>query len=151
MKKFLFVTCMLFVLALMAVAGVYWYISVYLSTTVSLPALPEALTPARTETTRTESETETMAAEEGSETDVTTAPRFMIPAAGIPLSSLPLTDAQKNAITAVGIEVETFTLTQSMLECGSEKIGIDRIEAMVGGGAPTFLEVTKLLPCLGAE
>ncbi len=71
-----------------------------------------------------------------------------VPEGGIPLSSLPLTDSQKSALGNVGIDVNTFVLTQPMLECGAEKIGNDRIEAIVGGAAPSFMETTQMLPCL---
>jgi hypothetical protein len=77
--------------------------------------------------------------------------RFSVPEEGITLASLPLTNAQKKALEAAGVDVSTFVMTKGMLECGIREIGEDRIEALATGGAPTFLEVTKLLPCITAS
>ena len=73
-----------------------------------------------------------------------------IPDEGVPLASLPLTESHKKALSAVNIDVETFVLTETMIVCAGEKIGSERITAIIDGSAPSILEITKLIPCLGA-
>ena len=74
-----------------------------------------------------------------------------VPAEGIPLRDIPLTDTQKSTLETVGVDVETFVITPAMQVCVAEKLGTVRMEEITAGDTPTFLETTKLLPCLGAE
>lgn len=73
-----------------------------------------------------------------------------IPEEGIQLSSLSLNDSQKKALEAVQINTETFVLTEAMIICAGGKVGDERISEIVGGSAPSILEISKLIPCLSA-
>lgn len=76
--------------------------------------------------------------------------KAQIPEQGIPLSSLSLNDSQKKALEAVQINTETFILTEAMIVCAGEKVGDERISEIIGGSAPSILEISKLIPCLSA-
>jgi hypothetical protein len=71
-----------------------------------------------------------------------------VPEDGILLSSIPLTESQKKALSSAGIDTETFKLTPEMIACGAEKLGSERVNAIISGSTPSLLEVTKLTPCL---
>lgn len=73
-----------------------------------------------------------------------------IPESGIPLASLPLTESHKKMLVAVNIDTETFVLTEAMIICAGGKIGEGRMEEILAGNAPSILEITKFIPCLGA-
>lgn len=66
----------------------------------------------------------------------------------IPLSSLPLSDTQKKLLAGVGIDSETFVITQAMVTCANEKLGDVRMKEIIGGSAPGALEMASLMRCL---
>lgn len=137
------ITGILFIIALIAAVALFWYVSTSSYAGDNLQKLEEQIIDAK--------ESVQSVGDAVSTATTATETPYAIPSGGVPLSSLPLTDQQKNALKGVGIDVSTFVLTEAMLACGAEKIGGDRIEAIRGGGAPTFMETTQLLPCLTAR
>ena len=72
-----------------------------------------------------------------------------VAAEGIPLRDLPLSDSQKSVLGTIGVDVDSFVITPAMQACAAEKLGNERMAEIIAGAAPTTLETTKLLPCLG--
>lgn len=142
MNKYITTTLTLLLGALIATVAIFWFASASPWAGDNLRSLQQRVQSGVTETREEKND-------EGNSSETATNSSITVPEGGIPLSSLPLTDQQKNALSGVGIDVNTFVLTQPMLECGAGKIGEARIEAIVGGEAPTFMETTKMLPCLG--
>ncbi len=70
-----------------------------------------------------------------------------IPVQGIPLSSIPLSDTQKSALSTAGINVETFVITDGMAVCVEAKLGIERTYEIFEGDAPGILEGLSILGC----
>ena len=141
MNKYITITISLFVGAALAAVAIFWYLS---STSYAGPNFKVIQDKVNTQFGDA-------GGGDATEANGTALLSFTIPTGGIALSSLSLSDEQKAALGKVGIDASTFVLTETMLECGVGKIGADRIEAIVGGQAPTFMETTKMLPCLGAE
>ena len=73
---------------------------------------------------------------------------FKIGEEGLPLKNLALGSAQKKALEAVGIDTETFIISNGMLTCAEDKLGAQRIAEFVAREAPSVIETGKLLPCL---
>lgn len=71
-----------------------------------------------------------------------------VPEEGIPLSSLPLSESQRTSIEKVGINVDTFIITPTMVECGEGRLGVERMQEIIGGAAPSFIESLALTTCL---
>ena len=69
----------------------------------------------------------------------------------VPTTNYQPTTAQKEAAAAVGIDLEAVVLTPAMIECAKEQLSTERIDAMVAGAAPTFLEALALVPCVTAR
>lgn len=125
MKKFLIVSGSLLGLALLATIAVYCYISVQLQSS-------QQTVPSAHNTTSSGVSSDTVA-----------------PVEGIPLRSLPLSDAQADVLGKVGVDVDTFVITPAMQACAEEKLGTARMNEIIAGAAPSTLETAKLLPCLG--
>ena len=132
MKKFLIISGSLLAIALLATVVVFWYISMQLKQGQS------SVTAAPTSAATTTNTAEAVAND-------TLAP------AAIPLKDVPLTDAQRDVIETVGVDVETFVITPAMQACVMEKLGEERTAEIAAGGTPTALETVKLVPCLGAQ
>lgn len=66
----------------------------------------------------------------------------------IPLSRLPLTDTQKQLVSGLGIDYDTFMITPEMATCAEGRLGRDRVKELIAGSAPTFSEVAALARCL---
>jgi hypothetical protein len=66
----------------------------------------------------------------------------------IPLSSLPLTNTQKELLRSAGIDPETFIITPEMITCAQDRLGAARFAEIVAGDAPGPTEVFSLLRCL---
>jgi hypothetical protein len=147
MKKFIAISFALLILAIFVAVGVFWYLSVYSKIPLSLPSIPDKMLPQPDDSSTTAEDSRATASGEILP-PVEEPAALTLPAEGIPLSKLPLTDAQKNSLKTVGVDVGTFVITKPMLECGIDKIGNDGVAALVEGKAPTFLEMTKLIPCL---
>jgi hypothetical protein len=71
-----------------------------------------------------------------------------VPTNPIPLSSLPLTNTQKELLRSAGIDPETFIITPEMITCAKERLGEARFAEIVAGDAPGPTEVFSLLRCL---
>jgi hypothetical protein len=138
MRLFIIRSFIFLVLALGIVVGVFLFLNIY---TVEKHLVPETFQEA-TSTVLME------ATEHASEAVGAVVER--VPEEGILLSTLPLTESHKKALSAVNIDVETFVLTKEMIVCAGGNIGEDRIAEIIGGSAPSILEMTKLIPCLGA-
>lgn len=65
-----------------------------------------------------------------------------------PLSSIPLSDAQKQLLSGAGIDYDTFIITQAMIDCAATSVGEERLAELSAGSAPSFLEGVALLRCL---
>ncbi|MEY2665724.1 MAG: hypothetical protein RLZZ480_829 [Candidatus Parcubacteria bacterium] len=136
MKSFLIRSALFFLFAALVSVGLFVLVSLYgTSSKATLESVKDTATSA-TDTVKTnkDSVAETLSSK--------------IPEKGIPLSSLPLSETQKKALAAAQIDVASFVITKTMLTCGAEKLGEERIQAIIGGEAPTLLETTKLIPCL---
>ena len=71
-----------------------------------------------------------------------------IPEEGIALPANALSEEQKAIAESVGIDVDSFMITTEMIECAEEKIGTVRLQEIMDGASPSFLESAKLAPCL---
>lgn len=139
MKKFLIRSLIIFFVAALITIGVFYFVSKQTATqNVMLETIKES-------TSTAVSKTEEKAAE------ATSAIVEKIPEGGVPLSSIPLTDSQKKALSAVNIDVETFVITEAMIACAGGKIGDERMTEITEGSAPSILEMAKLTPCLTAQ
>ncbi|MBX9906903.1 hypothetical protein K2X96_03330 [Patescibacteria group bacterium] len=59
-----------------------------------------------------------------------------------------LNASQKIALKAIGIEGETFILTEAMAGCAYDTLGGSRVEAIVAGDIPSVSEMVRLAPCM---
>jgi hypothetical protein len=59
-----------------------------------------------------------------------------------------LNASQKIALKAIGIEGETFILTEAMAGCAYDTLGSSRVEAIVAGDTPSVSEMVRLAPCM---
>lgn len=137
MKRFLIITSILLLLSLVVSTATYfWVIS-------QLPPADSKID--------NESASELVATSSSviDETKQESLP--VVPPDGVPLRNLPLGDTQKSVLEKVGVDVETFVITSEMQTCAAEKLGIVRMNEIIAGEAPSIIETTRLLPCLGAE
>lgn len=142
MKKFIITSAILLALALLMVVAVFTWL---LLQAPSVPAVVSDIEEAGSALldTVTESATET---ERVTVDQVTAVP--VVPAEGIPLRTLPLSDSQRSTIESFGIEVETFVITPSMVSCVESRVGSDRFAEIIAGAEPSFLEITRMATCL---
>lgn len=89
----------------------------------------------------TQTTTEETASQDNNTQSLTTEPE------GIPLRDLNLSDGQKQAVEKVGIDVETFIITNEMIACAERKLGAERYGEILAGEEPTFLESMSLIAC----
>lgn len=66
----------------------------------------------------------------------------------IPLSRLPLTDTQKQLVSGLGIDYNTFMITPEMATCAETRLGRTRVKELIAGSAPSFTELTTIARCL---
>ena len=59
-----------------------------------------------------------------------------------------LTDSQKNALETFGLESDSFTITEEMIVCAEDALGVERVQQIVGGATPNPLESLQLLGCI---
>lgn len=62
--------------------------------------------------------------------------------------NISLTPEQQQAAKSVGIDPESFTITDEMVDCAKAKLSESRMVEILNGDAPTVLETLTLLPCL---
>lgn len=58
-----------------------------------------------------------------------------------------LSDGQRGVLETFGVEGETIEITPAMLECAKEKIGQERLDAIIAGDTPGFFEGVQLASC----
>jgi hypothetical protein len=63
----------------------------------------------------------------------------------IEIKTLP--EAQQGVLKSLGY-TDTITFTPTMIQCATEKLGLERVGALRTGSAPTPLEIARLTPCL---
>ncbi len=63
-------------------------------------------------------------------------------------SATVLTEEQIAQAVELGIDVSTIDISEEVVVCATEAVGIDRIEAFKSGETPTFFESIALLACL---
>lgn len=132
MKLFLIITSSLLVTALIISIVAYWWI------TSQIPPTNYSATETSSSSKMIEENTR------GTET-------LLVPIEGVPLKNLPLGDAQKSALKTVGVDIETFVITPAMQTCASGKLGVERMDQIIAGDAPSIIETTRLLPCVSVE
>ncbi len=59
-----------------------------------------------------------------------------------------LNTSQKIALKAIGVEGETFTITEDMAVCAYDALGGSRVDAIVAGDVPSVSEMIRLAPCI---
>lgn len=133
MKKFLIISGSFLVGAIIATILVFWYVSTQLSSVDQSSLVPSSDGDGAASSAEVVSEEST------------------VPPEGIPLSSLPLSDGQKSTLETMGVDVETFVITPAMQLCAEEKLGAARMEEIINGAEPGFLEATKLISCTSVE
>jgi hypothetical protein len=136
MKKFLLVSFILLIIALLLVSAAFLYVSMQLDQGQSQVEGGPADEPTDQTTATPESATDEDTATPTLATD------------GIPLRDLPLNDSQRSALDTMGIDVETFVITPEIQACAAAKLGDARMSEIVAGGAPSLIETTKLISCL---
>lgn len=133
MKKFLIISGSFLVGAIIATILVFWYVSAQLSSVKPPSSVPSSDGNKATPSAEMVSEESAVSRE------------------GIPLNSLPLSDGQKSTLETMGVDVETFVITPAMQLCAEEKLGAARMEEIINGAEPSFLEATKLISCTSVE
>lgn len=136
MKKFIFVSSLFLIAALCITVGLFFYLH---SQNQTLPV----------------SDPQPVVADDDpkSEQSLKTQDSSQEPPApeGIPIRDLTLTEKQRSAIELVGIDVDTFVITDAMISCGERSLGVERYREIIDGDTPTFIESSKLIPCLSAQ
>ena len=123
-------------MAILATVGVWWL----LFSTVAAPVQTE-------ETTDQQSVVESADKEKADLTD-SVADGTVIPA---DTKTVELTEGQREAAEAVGLEADSISITPAMIDCAAGKLSETRVAEIAAGDAPTALETVRLLPCLKAE
>lgn len=137
MKTFIIRSVSFFLFAGLISIGLFFLVSVYKNPTTPVADVKD-------------SAASTTKAAVGVVKDKVQSTQLVIPEDGIPLSSLKLSDEQKSILKKVGVDTQTFVLTKDMLTCANGKLGKERVVAITKGSSLSVLEVTRLLPCLGA-
>ncbi len=149
MKRFLIISCSLMVLVLALAVAAFVYVQMALAPEDSVEVSEDGVLPSASNTT-VPRDTEPVSVNESVEetapepTEATT-PVLSEP---IPLSSLPLSDTQKDLLRGAGIDPETFVITPEMVICAEDRLGAARFAEIVAGDAPGPTEVFSLLRCL---
>jgi len=79
---------------------------------------------------------------------VTTPVAKTVPAQGVTIPNDAISSEQKAAAKKVGLDLDSITITPSMVQCAEVKIGSSRVQAILEGGTPSALESVSLLSCL---
>lgn len=66
----------------------------------------------------------------------------------ITITTASLTPTQRAVLETFGIADEQFEVTDSMITCAQEAVGVHRFTEIVNGSAPSPFEVLTLAPCL---
>ena len=132
MKIFLIVTGLILTVAVSMVLGVFLYLQYIMQHPVDSSDVSDS-------TTQSASVSREMPGDESTQP---------ILSANIPLSSLPLSEGQLEAVRAANIDPDTFVITPQLQVCAAEKLGAERFAAIIDGDAPTFVESFSLLSCV---
>lgn len=73
-----------------------------------------------------------------------------IPEEGTTFDVSAMTDGQRQLLKSLGVDADSITLTPKTLACGNEKLGNERMTAILNGDTPSFFEGTKLMACYSA-
>lgn len=66
----------------------------------------------------------------------------------VPVSTLPITQDQRESLESFGIDPDSVVITPEMTECFLEKLGPERVEEIKAGATPGVLEMIKASSCL---
>lgn len=133
MKRFLITSAALFVGSLCVVIAVYVFlVRPYLGSDSGQESV----------------EKPTKEAIEAVVTELASTTGVVIPEAGLPVADIPLDSAKERALSLIGVDPETFVISQAMVACGVEKLGVERMGALASGEAPTLEEIAILTPCV---
>ncbi len=138
MRRFLLTGLLFLVGALVATVAVFLVIRSY--------SLPNTIAEIKDSVGVTVQESVLGTEEVGGQTGVSST--SAIAEGGIPLRDVSFNDAQKKALTAAQIDIETFVISREMLGCAEDAIGTERVTALQKGESPSLIEIGKLLPCL---
>lgn len=58
-----------------------------------------------------------------------------------------INEDQKELLERFGIDTSAITVTEEMITCAEEKVGIERLEEIKNGATPDFLEGLSLVTC----
>lgn len=67
---------------------------------------------------------------------------------GTPLPKGALTEEQRSLAESLGIDVDSFVITETMIRCVEEKLGTERLDEIMAGASPSPLEAMRMLPCI---
>lgn len=148
MKRFLIISCSLMVLVLALAVAAFVYVQLALAPTVPdteavAPSIGSEEVVSNPDLAPAVSQ-EDQAVIDAADTLPSTPPLTQ----PIPLSSLPLSDTQKDLLRGAGIDPETFVITPEMVACAEDRLGTARFAEIVAGDAPGPTEVFSLLRCL---
>lgn len=133
----------IFVLAVVVVVigGSLYFSDNSEDTTVETEILEEQDSETLSETEVTENEPETTPGT----VSVETKKEEPIETVSIKGSDLP--EGQRKLLETLGIDVDTFVVTPQMIACAEEKVGKERLDEIVDGATPSFLEGVSLFNC----
>lgn len=67
----------------------------------------------------------------------------------VPASAL--SDGQRSALEAAGVDPETFAITPAMVSCAEARLGAERVDEIAAGATPGPMETVQLLGCYSVE
>jgi hypothetical protein len=67
---------------------------------------------------------------------------------GVPVSDLPISETQRDALESAGIDPNAIQITPEMEACFIEKLGDERVQEIINGATPGPLEIFKASSCL---
>ena len=137
MNKFLIFSVSVLLLAIAIAVGVFAYIQLRLF-------IPEETAKNSQPQTQTVLESENEMTDGGDQVGL---PHTSTQPEGIPLNTLPLTEAQQAMLSQFNIDYDTFIITDAMIVCAKAEIGESRFGEIVAGSAPSFSESLKLFGC----
>ena len=66
----------------------------------------------------------------------------------ITIGNFTVTKEQQHAAESIGLDLSAIELTEEVINCARETLSQERLDAILSGLTPTFLETLSLLPCL---
>lgn len=132
MKRYLITMGVLLGLALMS-GIIVWYLYQDLNPRNLIEVEPQIIVPQQNSTS-----TDDHTASETAEGDIT-------------ISADSLSERQKDALEAFGLDGMEYTVTAPMIACAEAELGDQRFDEIINGAAPTPLEALSLVPCMKAR